>query len=146
MIRPARADDIRPIVRLAIEIFGDVFPFEVDEEYAVNSLAMLMFSNGFVRVAEVDGKIVGFLVGAISLAGMWSSDLCAVEAKFGVHPEHRGSRLDRALIREFEAWAANMGVKDVAMISEADLDPRVGHYYRRLGYVPAEVIHRKRIG
>ena len=56
MIRPARPDDLRPIVQLAIGLFGEVFPLELEEDHAVNSLAMILFSNGYVRVAEADGQ------------------------------------------------------------------------------------------
>lgn len=143
MIRTARPDDLRPIVRLAIDIFGEAFPFDLDEEHAVSALAMIMFGNGYAKVAEVDGEIIGFLVGTISVAGMWSRDLCGIEAKFGIHPKNRSFRLARAFVRDFEAWVKSMGVPDVAMVREVAMDSRVDRFYRRLGYAPTEVIYRK---
>lgn len=145
MIRPGLPDDLKPVASLAIEIFAGKLPFEPNEDRVVNALAMILFGNGYVRVAESDGQIVGFLVGNITVAGMWSNDLCGIEAKFGIHPDHRSFRLARTFVHDFEAWVKSMGVTDVAMVREVSMDARVDRFYRRLGYAPAEVIYRKKI-
>lgn len=146
MIRPATPDDLRPIVRLAISIFKDTFPLELEEDHAVNSLAMILFSNGYVRVAEAGGGVIGFLAGTISPSGFWSQELCAVEAKFGVHPDYRGGKLARSFMSDFEAWAKSMGVNTVVMACETDLSgDRVGKFYERAGYAPSETVYRKLI-
>jgi GNAT superfamily N-acetyltransferase len=146
MIRVARPEDLRPIVRLAIQIFEEAFPFDLNEDHAVNALAMIMFGNGYVRVAEAGGEVVGFLVGTISASGFWSQELCAVEAKFGIHPDYRGGKLARAFMCDFEAWAKSMGVNTVVMACETDLSgDRVGKLYERGGYVASETVYRKSV-
>jgi len=146
MIRPARPDDLRPIVQLAIGLFGEVFPLELEEDHAVNSLAMILFSNGYVRVAEADGEIVGFLVGTISQSGFWSAEPCAMEAKFGIHPDHRSYRLARSFVKDFEGWAESMGVKTVVMACEVGLSgDRVRRLFEHLGYSASEIVFRKSI-
>lgn len=146
IIRPARPDEIDTIIVMARDTFVPTLPFEKSEATATATIQMLMFSGGYVRVAEKGGAIIGFLVGMEAVARPWSTEPCAVELLLVVAPEHRTGRATLMLMNDFEAWAKGRGMAAVTFTAHHGLQgERVGQLYERRGYKPVETIYIKRL-
>lgn len=146
IIRPARPDEIETIIILARDTFVGTLPVEKSEAVATAAIQCLMFSGGYVRVAETDAEIIGFLVGAETQVRPWSAEPCAVELLFYVKPEHRRGRAAWRLKDDFEAWARGRGVGAITFTGHHGLEgDRVGRLYERWGYRPVETIYIKRL-
>jgi len=91
----------------------DDHPEEIDAFFAG-------FRGGTVFVAEVDGRLVGFLeLGRRDYAeGCLSSPVAYVEG-WWVDPEHRGSGVGRALVEAAMEWARAEDFEEMA--SDAEL-------------------------
>jgi ribosomal protein S18 acetylase RimI-like enzyme len=90
-------------------------------------------------VAEVDGQVVGSIIGAFD---GWRGNLY----RLAVHPDHRRRGIARALVVEVERWLREQGAKRITALVESDhsdalgfweaagyaLDPRMCRYVRAL--------------
>lgn len=91
--------------------------------------------DAIVLVSEVDGDIVGMLLGYVS-EQFFSSALTASELVVYVKPESRGGSSAARMIRAFEEWAIGRGVKEIQLGVSTEVDaPRTVGFYGRLGYV-----------
>lgn len=95
---------------------------------------MCQTPKGIVFLAEKDGKLIGFFAGMIQRY-FFSSRERAVDMGFYVLPEHRGSKAAIRLIRTFEYWAKEMGVKEIAVGQTTAVDiEKTLKFYAHLGY------------
>jgi len=95
---------------------------------------MCKTANGIVFLAEKDGKLIGFFAGMIQRY-FFSNRERATDMGFYVVPEHRGSAAAIRLIRTFEYWAKEMGVKEIALGQTTAVDiEKTLKFYAHLGY------------
>jgi predicted N-acetyltransferase YhbS len=136
-IRPATADDVPSVVRLAES-------FVAHTEYAshitldpghVAHLAesLIADSDGVVFVAEQQDAIVGMLA-LKAFTHPMSGQRIATEFVWWVEPAHRGSAGVR-LLRMAEAWARDVGARALQMVAP---NAHVGQFYEAVGYRPVE--------
>ena len=64
-------------------------------------------------VAEGDGMVVGFLMGALHYGEYGRTETSAIIDSLGVHPEYRGKGVGRALMNQFVANVRAVGVEHV---------------------------------
>ncbi len=143
MIREITKEDIPTLVAYG-EFFWTRTPYvTTGMEYnpqAVEDLLLQMSKDHYIRVAEVDGEVVGFVGILISPLVFNPNYTMATEVFFFVHPESRGT-IGTLLMQH-----AEKDLKDKAdiitfgeMRSSQDLD----QYYTRKGYVHTETSYSK---
>lgn len=92
------------------------------------------FSTGGAFVAELDGQRIGMIAGAVT-EHFFTEDKFATDFVVYVKPEHRGSSAAVRLIKAFEEWATEQGVKEICLGVSTEVDPeRTVCLYERLGY------------
>ena len=70
-VRPAEEDDILQIILLIAQLRGPTPTAEQMEAVGIVYHAMLEDPNQFARVAEIEGQIVGTMLGALRPRGNW---------------------------------------------------------------------------
>lgn len=106
----------------------------------------LCHSHGLFVVAEIDGVVEGFCIGAKSPMMMNNSVTVGSELVWWVEPKHRSSGAGLALLKGIESAAKGAGVDVWAMVLLDSVDPeKVDKIYRKMGYSPAERSYIKRL-
>lgn len=138
-IRRATLDDVPAIARQGMEFIGKLkMSTSVVVERVENSVAAIIGNhNGVVFIGETDeGEVAGFLIGMCVPLWFDALDWSAVELAWWMDPKHRGGGCAIRLVREFESWAAKLGVHRVVLsdVEFADLPHPAGTLIERLGY------------
>lgn len=92
---------------------------------------------------EVDGSVVGMLVGAISQP-LFSDDRMATELAWYITPEKRGGREAFHLINAYEEWAESQDCSYVTMV-DIDTLNSLEKVYTKKGYTLTEKTYVKEI-
>jgi len=149
MIRHATIEDTPALVAMAREFiqYGNhpIFMSITDEQLAQRVADLMSLGDAVTMlVAEVDGRVVGMLVGTLTAPWFAPSTVMAAELAWWVQPEARGTTVAVRLVKEYEAWAINHGAQIIAMSSlnngEAE---RVANMLRRMGYAQSERTYTK---
>lgn len=119
-IREPREDDIEAIQEMAAnmsESENERFDRTIDPDWPLGEEAAEWFrdriesSDGFARVAVLDGRPIGYIVGAvIDPEGFRSIDELAEAESMYVRPDHRGKGIGTAFMEEFHEWAQDQRV------------------------------------
>jgi len=109
--------------------------FALNREKAEAFVRRVMdWEDGFVGVAEIEGLVVGVIVGAIQ--PFWFSDeLEASELLLYVAPSSRGGFVGKRVVELFETWSVARGCSRVVVgISSGDVGDRKGRFMERIGF------------
>jgi GNAT superfamily N-acetyltransferase len=143
-IRKAVEADIPTLVELGRRLH-DESPHFVRYEYSSEKVAalarrlivgesLLSPPPGGVLVAELEGRIVGMIVGLV-IEHFFGSSRFATDLTFYVAPEHRGGSTAVRLIRAFEEWARENGAQYFVPGTSTEIQPeRTLELYKHLGY------------
>lgn len=145
-IREATDADVPPIVAMAQAFlretpYGQHMPTR-PEALAAFAGRLIMSPDGVILVAP---QPYGDLAGMIALWSYlhpMSGEVVASELVWWVNPAARGS-LGVRLVRRAEAWARAKGAVVLQMIAPTHA-PRVGEFYRALGFDEIETSYQKR--
>jgi predicted N-acetyltransferase YhbS len=88
-------------------------------------------------VAEMDKKIVGFLMGEMHRGEFGISENVASVDTVGVHPEFQNAGVGRQLIEEFVAHSKKAGAQRVRTMVDWSLQWDLMGYFRSSGFSPA---------
>lgn len=116
MIRAATPADIPRIIEMGITMHAKTSysRFVYDHGKAATFLQEQIAGDGVVFVAEVDGQVIGAMVG--SIVDQWfNDDLIAYEYGVYVEPSRRNGFVALRMIRAFVEWARIKGAKQVQM-------------------------------
>lgn len=148
MVRQATEQDIEQLTAMARDFIGYsaygtmIEPSDDDIHAGISAI----IRSGGMFVAEVEGKVVGAIAGAI--APMWfaPSITCAIELAWWVDPAHRMTRIPFRLMAALEGWAKDAGAKFLCM-SELVVDGEtpIAKMLARMGYINTERTHIKEI-
>ena len=84
-------------------------------------------------VAERDSEVIGFCIGYVA-PHFFGNDL----------PEHRGGMIGARLVKAYDAWCSEKGVKEPLLGVSAGITPdRTGQLYERLGYTEKYTVYKK---
>lgn len=153
-IRPAEPSDIDALVAMGARFFAysEYAKFAPFDEDAARRNIVSMMSEGtmltgqqsLVLVADIDGEIVGGIVGVIT--AMWFNPAArlACELAWWVSEEHRGGTAAIRLYRAFEAWAEAQRVVGIVMSDLViDGETPAANLFSKLGYTTVERAHIK---
>jgi GNAT superfamily N-acetyltransferase len=143
MIRLARPSDVDDIASLGLEFAEKsqlVHTFEPSLSKIWEAIYIAAFDSRFIlMVAEVDGKIGGFILGLI-LAPIFSEEVVLQEMGMYVRKGFNGL----LLLNAFEEEARIRGIKKVVVGCKPDFCD-LGNYYKRKGYRLLETQYLKEL-
>lgn len=112
IIRGMRPDDLDAVVQLDTHVSGDS-----RRAYFERRIAALRSdssdSHTIGLVAEVDGDIVGFVIGALTNGEFGFTDVTALVDSIAVHPDQQRRGIGRRLAGAFVAEGVARGVREV---------------------------------
>jgi GNAT superfamily N-acetyltransferase len=146
VIRPAEEVELGRIVELLVlgavpggppstEDPGDLGPYRAAWRDIVDGGDA---HGGVVLVAALAGEVVGVCQLIVFRHLQAHGGLCAEVESVHVHPEHRGTGVGGALLREAIARARALGCYRVQLTSNTGR-PDAHRFYERLGFVPSHL-------
>lgn len=111
----------------------------VVQEGAAAYTRMLGDERHTVTLAEVDGKAVGYLSGAVREPSTWRTARMAEIFALYVLPEYRSQGVGERLVRSFLPWAREQGADRIVVAAFAANEAAL-RFYRRVGFVPFEIM------
>lgn len=127
-IRPMRIDDLEAIVEIDRKIFGKARPeywkkiVVPNDQYPFSSL-----------VAELEGKVIGFIVGEVSGGKFGVPDTVGWLTTIGVDPDYQHRGVARKLSDTFIQNLKSVGVRIVyTLVNWSDWD--LLRFFRNMGF------------
>ncbi|QBJ01044.1 hypothetical protein [Aeromonas phage MJG] len=148
IVRQATMLDILTLAQLAADYSEEAkkhsnFPF--DAEYAMNSMARSLMTDGAAFICFRDNEPVGFLWGFLSTLP-WSRAKIAFDVILYVKPECRGGRSALKLFSAYEEWAKKNGAVEIQIsVASGIHEEATGRLYERLGYNHLGTQYRKEL-
>jgi hypothetical protein len=146
IIREATETDVHQLVQVGSHFFSEMgysrtVPF--DELSCATGIHRLMDAGAMIFVADVDGEVVGTIIGLMSSLWCQPHVPTAVEMAWWVMPKYRGP-IGIRLLRKFEEWGKAQGAKFLVM-SDIALDGKSGvaDMLGRMNYQTVERTHMK---
>jgi GNAT superfamily N-acetyltransferase len=136
-VRAAGAADARSVAELA-EQFAVSFPFS-PAAFQISFAHLLDTPQACLLVADDHGRAGGYLLGFAHPTFFAGGPVAWLEEVM-VAPQQRRAGLGRALVTQFEHWAAGRGCRLVALATR-----RAEPFYRALGYAPSATYLRKQL-
>jgi ribosomal protein S18 acetylase RimI-like enzyme len=93
--------------------------------------------TGISMVAEMDTKIVGFVMGAINRGEFGIPEKVATIDTVGVHPEFQNAGVGRVLIEEFVNHTRQAGAQRIRTLVDWSRQWDIMGYFRSSGFTPA---------
>lgn len=100
---------------------------------------MLGDERHVIALAELDGKAVGYLSGALREPSTWRTVRMAEIFALYIVPDYRSQGIGEQLVRSFVPWARERGAERIAVAAFAANEDAL-RFYRRVGFVPFEIM------
>ena len=140
--RATEADLPRAIELLALGAVPDARPHNSDSPDHIgpyrSALREIDATGGAVLVAELGAEVIGVCQLLVFRHLQARGGLCAELESVHVHPEHRGTGVGSALVREAVDRARALGCYRVQLTSNAVRED-AHRFYERLGFTPSHV-------
>lgn len=135
-IRPIKIDDLEAIVSIDEKVLG-----EKRRDYWEKKLRMMDDKASQVSlVAEVQGQVLGFVLGDVSGWEFGVPDTIGWIDTIGVDPDHQKKGLARALAQELIQRLKAMGVKTIyTLVSWNDWD--LLQFFHAMGFTRGDMIN-----
>jgi predicted N-acetyltransferase YhbS len=135
-IRPIKIDDLEAIVSIDEKVLG-----EKRRDYWEKKLRMMDDKASQVSlVAEVQGQVLGFVLGDVSGWEFGVPDTIGWIDTIGVDPDHQKKGLARALAQELIQKLKAMGVKTIyTLVSWNDWD--LLQFFHAMGFTRGDMIN-----
>ena len=131
-IRPLDELDISGIVRIDERISGIYRP-KIWEERVMYYTRR---DPGASQVAEVGGKVVGFMLGDLRAGEFGLEEPSGWIERFGIDPDHRGQDLGRKMFHAIRAHFEARGARSVRTLVDTK-DGGVAGFLEAIGFTPA---------
>ncbi len=132
MIRPSVYEDLSEITRLAKEAHSRSIYCELPlDETQLRQILLFACASGFSWLSEIEGKVVGVLLGCIDSVGIAIQGLQASDIFFFIESGPDGP----ALAKKFIKWGwSHKEVVIVGLSNSSGIDiDRTGKFYESLG-------------
>jgi len=133
-IRPVTELDLDSIVRIDERITGSYRP----DVWERRVMYYLRRDPDASQAAEVDGKLVGFMFGEVRSGEFGIEDPAGWVERFGIHPDHRGRDLGRAMFEAMCRHFAGQGAVTIRTMADMN-DPGVAGFLGALGFKPSRL-------
>ncbi len=133
-IRPLDELDIGGIVGVDERIVGTYRP----DFWESRVMYYLRRDPQSSQVAEVDGKVVGFMLGDTRAGEFGLDEPSGWIERFGIDPDYRGRDLGRAMFNAIAAHFRELGITRIRTL--ADRSDAVAGFLARLGFEPAPLV------
>lgn len=136
MVRSATFDDIPAIVGLLRVMHAEsrFRSIEFVDAKAAATVAGLLTERMCVLVAEREGAMIGFFLGAVS-EYFFSHEPFAADLALFVDPSQRGGMAGASLLRAFKAWAQARGIRHVEIgVTTGVTVEKTAALFERLGF------------
>lgn len=88
------------------------------------------------RVAEVDGKVVGFMMGDVREGDFGLEEPSGWIERFGIDPDHRGRDLGKLMFDDIRRHFAGRGATAIRTLVDRNA-PGVAGFLKALGFAPS---------
>jgi predicted N-acetyltransferase YhbS len=133
-IRPLTKSDLEAIVEIDSMYFGTPRSDYYDEKL---SSAIKGAGINTSLVAEVDGKVAGFIMGALYTGEFGIPESTIILDTIGVHPSATGKGVAAALFSQFTDQAKKLGVSTVHTLVDWS-DKNLMLFFHRSGFAPSK--------
>lgn len=143
LIEPARDDDIPALVELLAELFSIEQDFHPDPARQSRGLVALLSSpNARIMVARSpQGKPIAMCSAQLVFSTAEGAPSAWVEDMV-VHPEWRGRRVGRAVLKAVLDWASAQGATRAQLLADLDNFQALA-YYQQLGWSETRLVARR---
>ena len=131
-IRPLNELDISGIVKIDERITGIYRPDVWERRVGY----YLRRDPDASQVAEVDGRVVGFLLGDVRAGEFGIEEPSGWIERFGIDPDHRGRDLGKQMFAAICAHFRDQGATAVRTMVDRR-DPAIGGFLKALGFNPS---------
>ncbi|MGD1995232.1 MAG: GNAT family N-acetyltransferase [Anaerolineae bacterium] len=136
-IRVMRPGDLEAVVDIDAQVFGRRRP-----EYYERKLALALDETRQLvasLVIEVEGRVVGFIMGEVYLGEFGVPETTATIDTIGVDPAYQGQGVGATLFQEFASHLRKIGVQSITTrVGWNDWD--LLRFFERVGFAPAKVV------
>ncbi len=141
-IRRANIKDLNNILKLNFDLFKkeyNEFDKSLNLEWTYKNgkkyfKSRIIKKDGFVEVAEVGGKIVGYLCGGIYKRKYYRKKAkCAELENMLIMAKFRGKGIGRKLVENFVNWCKKSKVEYIKVTAFAE-NKQAMDFYRKLGF------------
>lgn len=131
-VRPLDELDLGAITRIDERVTGEYRPDVWEERVGY----YLRRDPEASRVAEVDGKVVGFMMGDIRQGEFGLEEPSGWIERFGIDPDFRGRDLGKRLFDAVVGHFRDNGVKTLRTLVNAE-DKGIAGFLKAVGFVPS---------
>src|SRR4051812_2262723 len=135
IIRAARTEDADAVLHLA-ERFATSFTIS-EQSFRTNFIELLSNPSTYIAVAELQGVVVGYVLGFEHLTFFANGPVAWVE-ELMVHESHRRRGVGNALMEAVSNWSISRGCRMIALATR-----RAAEFYTALGYESSATYFRK---
>ncbi len=128
-VRPLDELDIASLARIDEKVTGAYRP----EEWDSRAIYYIRRDPGTSQVAEVDGKVVGFMLGDIRSGDFGLDEPTGWVEIMGIDPAHQGQSIGRKLADAIFAHFQSRGVKKVHTLVNVE-SKEIIKFFKALGF------------
>lgn len=144
LVRKAQESELKTVQGLNTQLFLHDQPYhstlhmnwpyeEIGEKYFRDRISG---EKGVCFVAEIEGKVVGYLAGAMIEPYSYRDIKKEFELENTlVKEEFRGKRIGEKLFNEFIKWSKKHGAERVKVSASVDNEEAI-KFYKRVGFIP----------
>lgn len=136
-IRNLDKNDLSPIVNMEERVTGIARPNYWEKRIELSQAIRPHWTS---LVAEVDNRVVGFILGRAGELEFGLAGTVAWIEIIGVDPVYRRQGIARSLLERFTASAEDHGVKTIFTLVEND-KPEMKQFFNRLGFAQGKMLH-----
>lgn len=144
-IRDALPEDLDALVALLEELFSIEADFAADEKRQRRGLSLMLDGCGkhrCVKVAQVDGRVVGMCTAQILISTAQGGMVALVEDMV-VNSQCRGMGIGRQLMAAIETWAHKHGITRLQLLADRTNFSALD-FYDKMGWRPTQLICLRR--
>ena len=149
LIRQARIEDIDRLLEITKEFREEgleKYSPLVYDDITLRETAIFLIKSGISLVAEIKGKIAGYILGTLEHSVMDKNQIIGCERIWCVSKEYRKGRLGLKLLNEFERICKFKGANVILIGIIVSINHKsMQKLYERLGFTFIEEHYAKRL-